>query len=118
MSFDLRDISEMAVGVTNDTTHVSMVSAPAANHRRLILGVTVSNLDTLASTPLIVFNKNGTRTVIGSSVNLAADGTFDLRPEGDIVLADTDESLEVVLKAAITTTQLDWKATFAELEVL
>lgn len=52
-------------GVTNSTTAVTMVSAPAAGHTRTIIGFSVHNADTVAAEVTIQYNNNGTtRTIL------------------------------------------------------
>lgn len=52
-------------GATNNTTAVTMVSAPASGHTRTIIGFSVVNEDTVAAETIIQYNNNGTtRTII------------------------------------------------------
>lgn len=49
-----------ANGATNNTTAVTMVSAPAASHTKQVKSITVYNKDTVAATVTIQINFNGT----------------------------------------------------------
>src|SRR5574342_469037 len=49
-----------ADGVTNSTTAVTMVAAPASGHPRTIIGFSVFNADTVAAETIIQYNNNAT----------------------------------------------------------
>jgi hypothetical protein len=47
-------------GVSNNTTAVTVVSAPASSTQRLIKNITIQNADTAAATVTIIYNNNST----------------------------------------------------------
>jgi hypothetical protein len=98
-------------GVTNSTTAVTTVAAPASGKRRLIRSVSIHNNDTVSSTVTIRLDNNGTKYILHKE---AIDSGKQLLYERVIVLAATTESLEIVLGGAITTNQLDYYAVYAE----
>jgi hypothetical protein len=48
-------------GVSNNTTHVTLLAAPASTHARQVKLLTVYNADTVDAVVLIKLNNNGTR---------------------------------------------------------
>ncbi len=46
--------------VTNNTTAVTIMAAPASGHTRVVRAVSVFNADTVAATPIIQLNSNST----------------------------------------------------------
>lgn len=73
-------------GVTNNTSNVTMVSAPAANVTRQVKEFTVENTDTTTATVTIQLNDNGTRqpvvviTLPANSTLVFANGNFSVVP--------------------------------------
>lgn len=100
-----------AFGVTNSTTAVTAIAAPASGKRRLIRSVSIHNNDTVSATVTIRVDNNGTKYILHKE---AIDSGKQLLYERVIVLAATTESLEIVLGGAITTNQLDYYAVYAE----
>lgn len=100
-----------AFGVTNSTTAVVAVAAPASGKRRLIRSISIHNNDTVSATVTIRVDNNGTKYILHKE---ALDSGKQLLYERVIVLAATTESLEIVLGGAITTNQLDYYAVYAE----
>lgn len=69
------DIAE-GDGVSNNTTAVTMVSAPAAGHTREVKHLTVYNADTVAATVTIQINNGGTTRIL-IKVTLDAGDTLE-----------------------------------------
>lgn len=67
-------------GVTNNTTAVSMVAAPASGHTRQIKYLSVKNKDTVAATVTIRINNNGTIREL-PSVTLQAGEYLEYKSE-------------------------------------
>ena len=63
--------------VTNNTTAVMAMAAPASGHTRVVKSITVFNADTVAATPSIQINANGTIYRIAKQV-LAVDETLTI----------------------------------------
>jgi hypothetical protein len=100
-----------AFGVTNSTTAVTAVAAPASGKRRLIRSISVHNNDTVSATVTIRIDVSGTKYILHKE---SLDSGKQLLYDRVMVLASTLESLEIVLGAAITTNQLDYFAVYAE----
>jgi hypothetical protein len=69
-------------GALNDTTPVTLISAPAASTRRVIKQIFIENKDTAVVTVTVSYNNNGTlRTIAKVTLNVGdtwtTDGTFD-----------------------------------------
>jgi hypothetical protein len=104
-------------GETNSTTAVTMVAAPRkAGVKRVIPrgGVGIFNDDDAAVIAILMVNKNGTKKRCWAE-SLAVDrGNTVQTPT--IVLDATDESLEIVLKAAVSSDQAEWTVAYAEID--
>lgn len=50
--------------LTNNTTAVTILSAPASNNQRVVDSINVYNADTVAATVTIQFNDNGTIAIL------------------------------------------------------
>jgi hypothetical protein len=48
-------------GTTNGTTAVTMVAAPASGHTRTVIGLSVTNNDTVAAIVTLQYNDNSTK---------------------------------------------------------
>lgn len=68
-------------GATNDTTAVTVVSAPGASTRRVVKNITVYNKDTASITFTLQYNDNGTIREITKQA-LAAGSSWDFSPQG------------------------------------
>jgi hypothetical protein len=69
-------------GAMNGTSDVTLVSAPLSSTRRVVKGLTITNIDTAAVTITIKYDNNGTQRTIAKvtlQVNdsWTTDGTFD-----------------------------------------
>lgn len=95
----------------NGTTHVTAVASPAASTQRLVSSVKLHNVDTAAVDASIIVNKGGTRRTLARNAALAVNATLELR---DVVLDATDESIEVVLGGAPTTTNPTVQSAFVD----
>lgn len=102
-----------AYGVTNNTTAVTAVSAPASGKRRLIRSLSIHNNDTASATATVRLNdSNSGSNFIIDMVTITSGSTYLL--DRVLVLASTTESLQIVLGAAITTNHLDYVVVYAE----
>ncbi len=102
--------------LTNGTTAVTVVDAPATNFRYMIpaLGVCIFNDDTVIADVTIQINANTVVFKYDHSEDLAVDAAF--RNVGPIVLGAND-SLEVVLGGAVTTTELSCNAAYQRVPI-
>jgi hypothetical protein len=94
-------------GTTNSTTAVTVIAAPAASTTRMIPARSVSlyNADTVAMAGKFRLNNNGTFRVI-KAFEIPVGETWV--NDNYISLDATTKSIEIILDAAITTTQGDW----------
>lgn len=103
-----------ANGVTTGTSDQEMVAAPAASTQRMVRYLSVYNADTVAATVTVKYADTGGGGVerVLRKATLAVDETLEF--DGAIVLEDTD-SIDVVLEAAVTTNELEWTASWADI---
>lgn len=99
-------------GVTTGVTDATLVGSPAASTQRIIRSLSVYNADTVAATVTIKHDKAATERIV-AKVTLQADETFFLS-DHLIVLDATDEKLEIVLAAAVTTNELQFVASYLD----
>lgn len=98
-----------ADGVTNNTSNVAMVSAPAANTTRRIQEFTVENTDTATATVTIQYNDNGTRQTIvvvqllANSTLVFANGSFSIIPVPGTSSASTSTTTSTGTQANFAT---------------
>jgi len=97
--------------VTNGTTAVTAVAAPAANTRRIVKTINVYNADDMTVDVFIQLNNNGTIRIISKTATLAVAGRINL--EEVYVLDTTNKSIEVKLGGAVNATELDIVTTYA-----
>ncbi len=101
-------------GESNSTTAVTVLAAPSATGVTRILppgGLTIYNADTVAATVTIRYSDGANkRNIKRATLNSDEAVTND----GPIHLEDTDDSLEIILAAAITTNQLPWVVNYIE----
>lgn len=95
--------------VTSGTTAVTLVPAPPANVRRIVVTATLNNRDTVVADSRIQILDGATTTVVASDAALAVGGSITART---IALSAIDELLQIDLGAAVTTTELDGSATY------
>ena len=100
-------------GVTNGTTKVTLVAAPATGKRRVRF-ISVGNVDTVAAIVQIVYSNGASDRVIFSKSIATLEGLEYPGNGVPIVLDETDTSLSIKLNAAVTTNELDWYAGFEE----
>lgn len=98
-------------GALNSTTAVDVVPSPASAHTLTVRKITVHNRDTVAAT-VIVQKVKGANTYRLAKVTLDPDATLDY--ECIIVLDATDEKVQCVLAAVITTNQPHFDAAYAD----
>jgi hypothetical protein len=100
-------------GLTNSTTPVTVLAAPAASTQRVVPrnGVNVVNRDTVNVTLTLSKNKGGTLYSL-AVVTLATLEMYTY--PGVIVLDATNESVELVLGGAVTTSQPSFDAAAME----
>ena len=94
-------------GTTNGTTAVTVVAGPAASTTRMLpaRGISLYNADTVAMVGKFRLNNNGTFRII-KAFEIPVGETWV--NDNYISLDVATKSLEIVLDAAITTTQGDW----------
>lgn len=102
-------------GPINSTTAVTALAAPGASTQRVIprKGVSVNNLDTVVHNIVMQKNKAATITVIQRFGSVAALGGTAILDKV-VVLDATDESFEIVMEEALTTTQPDFDVSAME----
>lgn len=103
---------DFSTGETNNTTHVTLVSAPSANRRRIVPWVSISNLDSGSLTVHVVFHDTAAtpaRRVIHSAP-LATGAALEWPASGFVELNATTQSLEAVLTGAVAADQPEWMA--------
>ena len=93
---------------TSDTT---VVAAPAANTQRLISSIKVFNQDTIAHIVTVQIAKASNNFILYFNAVLAVNESFELR---DFVLDATDETVEITLGEAATTTEVAVVSTFVD----
>lgn len=98
-------------GLTNDTTQVDVVAAPAVSTKRVIKSITVHNADTVDATVILQYY-DGTNTRTLCKVTLAT--LENLYFDQALVLPDTSSIIKIVLGGAVTTNQLHWTAHFGD----
>lgn len=102
-----------AHGVTNSTTAVDLVPAPIASHTTVVRNMIVHNRDTAAATVVLqLVDSTGPTTTRLHKQTLDPDAT--LLFEGIVVLDSTTKKVQVVLSAAVATTQLDFTAAYGD----
>lgn len=100
-------------GLTNSTTRVVAVAAPAASVRRLVRTITVYNADTVAATVILEFSDPaGATDRVFARQTLATLETFIFNDV--LVLDETDQTISLSLAAAITTNQLQFTSHFSD----
>ncbi len=101
-------------GVSNNTTPVDVVAAPASSNYRVARSVTVFNSDTASATVTLQL-VSGVNTRIIQSATLAVGQTFVFGNNMELAILDTtSKKLQIVLGGAITTNQLQWSSGFAD----
>ncbi len=98
-----------AEAVSNNNASVTLVAAPASGVRRIVLIARLNNRDTAAVDARIQHAKGVTDRVVASNAALPVGDTVVAR---NVVLDANDESLEIILGAAVATNQLDGTATY------
>ena len=100
-----------ADGVTNGTTAVTMVAAPAASTRRLVKTLTIANTDTASATVKIYLLDGANARLIISQLLLVGQSLILGRT---LVLDATNKSITIKLAGAVTTSELDWTSHYAD----
>lgn len=104
---------KMNCGISDDTTPVTMVSAPITG-RNIVSGFTVVNKDTAPVTVLIQL-RDGINTFNILTVELdEGDQVLWGREDSPIILDTTDRSLELVLNGTVDNNQLPFTVFYAE----
>jgi hypothetical protein len=65
-------------GVLNNTTDITLVSAPASSTRRLVRNIFIYNKDTASVTVTLKYDNNGTQRVF-RKITLAAGETYTFK---------------------------------------
>lgn len=91
---------------SNDTTDVTIVSAPSSGQQHIIPAnnLTIYNADTVSAEVVLKIDKNGTEYIIEVLTLSPGETMYN---STRIILDATDEVLQIVLTAAVTTNQLD-----------
>jgi hypothetical protein len=100
------------VANTNNTTAVTILSAPSSSHTKICRNIVVYNKDTVSATVTIQYNANSTIYIL--LVQALASGTT-LSYTDPVNLAATTDSLEIKLSGAVTTNQLDVVVSYADI---
>ena len=101
-------------GVTNGTTAVEIVAAPAVGFIRRVESILVYNVDT-ADAAVFLQKNNGSAVRVFHRETLTTLTVLSFT--APIVLSSAD-SLEIDLLAAVTTTELDWVVSWRDFENL
>lgn len=100
-------------GVTNGTTAVDALAAPASAHTYVLRNVLVHNRDTVAATVIVqLVDSVGPATRRLFKVTIDPDATIVL--EAIVVLDATTKKVQIVLAGAITTNQLDFTVAYGD----
>lgn len=101
-------------GLTNNTTPVVMVTAPASGFVRQVKGWIINNADTVNAT--VTFQLvDGVNTRNLMTITLSPGDLLQASESNDLwVLDTTSKSIQVVLGGAVTTNQLPWAISWAE----
>jgi hypothetical protein len=101
--------------VTNSTTDVTIVTAPAANTSRMIPagGIVVANKDTATITATIKILNTATDVILYPSIEILPGATWSNQKTVHCLDATT-QSLEIVLAAAPAATQADVTVTYRD----
>ena len=95
-------------GVTNGTSDVTIVPAPASGTVKRIHLITVDNVDS-ATAVVRIFYVNGANSRRLISKSLTTNTNMEFPTNGkDLVLDATNTSIKLNLAGAVTTTELDW----------
>ena len=100
------------LATTNNTSTVTVLSAPSSSHVKIARNITVYNKDTASATVTLQFNANGT-TYILLKQTLATLTTLSYTDP--INLSATTDSLEVLLAGAVSTSQLDVTVSYVDI---
>lgn len=100
-------------GVLNDTTAVTIVSAPPANSRRIVTAIYISNVDTAQVTLTVRFNRaSGTIRRIEPAYAMPVNGVWRLG--SPFVLDAINEVVEALLGGAVSANQPEFLSSFAD----
>lgn len=102
-----------SVGQTNDTNDVTLVAAPAASTRRVIKYITVYNNDTVAADVTVKYDANGTDYILAHNATLASGALLEITYP--VTLANTTDTIQIILGGGVTTNQLTFFATWADI---
>lgn len=97
---------------TNGTTAITIVASPATGAKREVTSVKVNNRDDATAHVRISILDSATTTVVASDTALAIGATLKA---SNIVLDSTTKSVQVVLNAAVNSTELDASSSFVEI---
>jgi len=102
-------------GVSNNTTAVTLVAAPASGVQRTLDFLSIYNADTVSATVTVRLNDNATLRTIENVALPAGSSLIFVRDAGGTIVLDTIlRKLEVVLAGAITTNQLPFVASYQD----
>lgn len=94
-------------GQTNNTTPVTVATAPGSGVQRQVKSLQVSNHDTVSATVAVNYIDGANTRVIGP-ITLAPGETLQCNENDLYVLDSTSKSMSVSLAVPVTTNQLDW----------
>lgn len=100
------------VANTNNTSTVTICSAPASSHVKVVRNITVYNKDTASATVTLQYNANGTVYILLKQT-LATLTTLSYTDPVNLV--NTTDSIEVLLAGNVTTSQLDVTTNFVDI---
>jgi len=96
--------------LTNSTTDVTVVTAPAASTIRMVSSITVYNADTVSATVELKIDVSATEKRLVSQILIAGESlVYEVKQN-----LDSTMKIEVVLAGAITTNQLECTAVYAD----
>ncbi len=103
-------------GTTNGTSDVTIVPAPATGAKKRVHLITVDNLDTKSAT-VRIFYVDGANSRRMISKTLTKNTNLEYPSTGAPLILDIPTtSIKLNLAGAVTTTELDWTAHWAEFD--
>ncbi len=103
-------------GNLNGATPVSVIPAPSATHRYVVVAGTIFNADTAAVTVTLRYKVvSGGATFVIFQVTLQPGDSLDIERSDAIVLTPT-EGLEVVMSGAAATTNPQYRFAYGDVQ--
>jgi hypothetical protein len=98
-------------GQSNGATEVEICSGPSSG-QRIVKTVNIYNADTVSATVTVNFEDGATERILAKETVPAGSTMLITSP---IVLAASDETLEMILDGAVTTNELDFYVAYADI---